>query len=766
MALEDYDGIIKNAADEWNLDPAFLRAVIAHESNGNPSARSSAGAVGLGQLMPDTAMRLGVTNRYDPAQSIYGAAKYLDLALNTEGDPARALLYYHGGPGWRGNYGSESANYVPAVAKRYAQFASADTKKTATDAGSGDSGPSFEDVNKKAGAAPASTAPAAPASPTAPAASSFEDVSGKAGPAPASPQPQAEPPPYNPVHDFAVRMWNAPDKMAQLRTELQPDPGTTYGDILPAARPTGTDEWTRLAMPNFLRSGLQDITTPTPLSQGGGLMNFTVDESGKVTPALSAGSNLMLSAAAPVIANPLRMGALEPVPDITIPPVQPGSLEARAAARDALRPPEERVAAAPAPSSPTGFAPPPEAAPAAGPQPAGAQPAGAQITPPPAAARTAREISHANTVADEEWLNTPQQPGVKDTRVLVDGNTGTLAEQEQTVETARELKRLRNEHTEVSQDERGLLHDASENRKTAFKEAVPSDLSLNAAEDAAGKKIESDLQTVWANKGIADTAPVSTQIQAELSGSAGHLPPVKTAMQQVSDSLETAGTDPQALYKTHRLINYLQSKQGQIANPGYGAADVQAALTRVKGVLAKQIDTAAPGFGTAMKTYSDTIGPIRAAQALNERYSGLFDSRGYMNFNRVHELMKDVVQAGHPDAPTNDLRGISEFQLQRLKDIHDDLKRSASAQDLSKAYGSDTAQNVMDIIKGVGQTAGSLAVRAAAGYALGPYGPFAVDAAGRIIGARRAAARKAADVARGREILRPPAPNALQPPPP
>jgi hypothetical protein len=237
-------------------------------------------------------------------------------------------------------------------------------------------------------------------------------------------------------------------------------------------------------------------------------------------------------------------------------------------------------------------------------------------------------------------------------------------------------------------------------------------------------------------------------------------------MQQVSDSLEAAGTDPEALYKTHRLINYLQSKQGQIANPGYGAADVQAALTRMKGVLANQIDTAAPGFSGAMKTYSDTIGPIRAAQALNERYSGLFDSRGYMNFNRVHELMKDVIQAGHPDAPTNDLRGISEFQLQRLKDIHDDLRRSASAQDLAKAYGSDTAQNVMDIIKGVGQTAGSLAVRAAAGYALGPYGPFAVDAAGRIIGARRAAAGKAADVARGREILRPPAPNALQPPPP
>jgi hypothetical protein len=400
---------------------------------------------------------------------------------------------------------------------------------------------------------------------------------------------------------------------------------------------------------------------------------------------------------------------------------------------------------------------PPEApAPAPGGAPGEAQPAGAMVTPPPAAARTAREIGHGNTVADEEWLNTPQQPGVRDTRVLVEGNTPTLTEQEQTVETARELKRLRNEHTEVSQDERQLLHDASENRKTAFKEAVPSDLTLDAQEKQAGSKIESDLQNVWAKKKAANWVPVQTQIATELEGSAGHLPPLKSAMEQVTASLENAGTDPQAMYKTHRLINFLQSKQGLIANPGYGAADVQAALTRVKGVLAGEIDTNAPGFAQVMKAYSDTIGPIRAAQALNERYSGLFDTRGYMNFNRVHELMKDVIQAGHPDAPTSDLRGISDFQLQRLKDIHDDLRRSASAQDLAKAYGSDTAQNVMDIIKGVGKTAGSLAVRGAAAYALGPVGPFAVDAAGRIIGARRAAAGKEAGVARGREMLRPP----------
>src|SRR5215472_17477958 len=108
----------------------------------------------------------------------------------------------------------------------------------------------------------------------------------------------AAPPPYNPVHDCAVRLWNAPTTEAQLcviRNALQPAPNTTYGDVLPVARPTGTEDWTRLAMPNFVRSGLTDILTPPPMSQGGGLINFTMDESGNVRPTLSAGSDLMIT---------------------------------------------------------------------------------------------------------------------------------------------------------------------------------------------------------------------------------------------------------------------------------------------------------------------------------------------------------------------------------------------------------------------------------------------------------------------------------------
>lgn len=103
------------------VSPALIVAVIAVESAGRPSAQSSAGAVGLMQLMPATAKRFGVSDRTDPAQSIRGGAKYLDFLLNEfGGDPVLALAGYNAGEGAvRGNGGvpeyAETRAYVPKV---------------------------------------------------------------------------------------------------------------------------------------------------------------------------------------------------------------------------------------------------------------------------------------------------------------------------------------------------------------------------------------------------------------------------------------------------------------------------------------------------------------------------------------------------------------------------------------------------------------------------------------------------------------------------
>jgi len=118
-----FDELIHAAGREWNVDPRLLKAVMMQESGGNPDARSKAGARGLMQIMPDTAKGLGLTNPHDPAQSIFGGAKYLSEALDKEGSPEAALLYYHGGPDWRSKYGAESRGYVPGVTAHYTKIA-------------------------------------------------------------------------------------------------------------------------------------------------------------------------------------------------------------------------------------------------------------------------------------------------------------------------------------------------------------------------------------------------------------------------------------------------------------------------------------------------------------------------------------------------------------------------------------------------------------------------------------------------------------------
>ena len=119
-----YLGTIREAAGKYNVDPKLVQAVAEVESGFNQDAVSSVGAVGVMQLMPETADALGV-NPYDAAQNIEGGAKYLRQLLDAfHGDIRKAVAAYNAGPQAVRDYGgvppySETQTYVDSVLDLY-----------------------------------------------------------------------------------------------------------------------------------------------------------------------------------------------------------------------------------------------------------------------------------------------------------------------------------------------------------------------------------------------------------------------------------------------------------------------------------------------------------------------------------------------------------------------------------------------------------------------------------------------------------------------
>ena len=115
------DAMFEAASQQTGVPVQLLKAVAKAESNFNPDAVSSCGAVGVMQLMPATARSLGLTDPTDPGQNILGGAKYLQSMLERyDGDTALALAAYNAGPGNVDKYGGippfrETQNYVQKV---------------------------------------------------------------------------------------------------------------------------------------------------------------------------------------------------------------------------------------------------------------------------------------------------------------------------------------------------------------------------------------------------------------------------------------------------------------------------------------------------------------------------------------------------------------------------------------------------------------------------------------------------------------------------
>jgi len=121
------DRIVRDAAERHKVDPALVKAVISTESGWNPQAVSRKGAVGLMQLIPETAQRFGVGNPYDPAQNVEAGTTYLKALLDRyDGDLNKSLAAYNAGPHAVDRSGGvpafrETREYVQRVTNAYFQ---------------------------------------------------------------------------------------------------------------------------------------------------------------------------------------------------------------------------------------------------------------------------------------------------------------------------------------------------------------------------------------------------------------------------------------------------------------------------------------------------------------------------------------------------------------------------------------------------------------------------------------------------------------------
>jgi soluble lytic murein transglycosylase len=118
--------IVSQCASQFNLDEALIHAVIKAESGYNPRAVSNKGAMGIMQLIPETARDMQVNDPFNPEENIRGGSRYLRLMLDEFGGNLDfAIAAYNAGPNAVRRHGGippyqETRTYVERV-KRFLQ---------------------------------------------------------------------------------------------------------------------------------------------------------------------------------------------------------------------------------------------------------------------------------------------------------------------------------------------------------------------------------------------------------------------------------------------------------------------------------------------------------------------------------------------------------------------------------------------------------------------------------------------------------------------
>jgi soluble lytic murein transglycosylase-like protein len=122
-----YDALIQQVAGRYQVPAALVKAVMKTESNFQRTAVSRKGALGLMQLMPETAQDLGVSDPFSAEDNVWGGTRYLRGMMDRYGDWKHALAAYNAGPGAVDQYGGippypETREYVERVLHYYRRY--------------------------------------------------------------------------------------------------------------------------------------------------------------------------------------------------------------------------------------------------------------------------------------------------------------------------------------------------------------------------------------------------------------------------------------------------------------------------------------------------------------------------------------------------------------------------------------------------------------------------------------------------------------------
>jgi len=673
----DIDRHYDDAGRYWNVDPALLRAVHEVEDPaGDPAIRSSAGAVGHMQIMPDTARRLGI-DPTDPVQSIYGAARLLRQNMDRYGNVPDALRAYNAGTD-QSHWGNpETMAYPQKVADRYAAATSAQP-----------------DTDPFAGAG--ILARPASAAPTKPSADAFESMFGPDKPKTAGSATQGDP--FNSMFGHETEsslpakahahqgtwlgnlaQFGADAEDSAIAEIVKAGANVADGITLHQLRGTSYD-------PRLFKQGVEaqvashDGDWGSRASRFGGALLGDAAVAGTVGRAMpSVGGGMLANAltrgvegattARLVDQNPLLGGVLGAAS------APAGAAASRVASMVRRGAPEAAGAA----QSATAAAPDPGAQlPPSQPQPEAIRLG--LLTGPKQADKLAARIWNDYQQGGPIALIESKIPGVHLTAAQATGNSG-LAQLER-------VRRAANPNMFTALDTQNAAA-----RNAYARNVIGTDDQLDAAEAARSALEAQHREAAFSNQQPVSVDPIRDHLKALIGANSGR-PTVQGPLQNVLGQVNTVA-DEGGMASPDKLWNVRKYLGDMVAPRAQGTAnDAQAAasqLLELKPTITDQIEAGAPGFKTYLQHYEEMSRPIDAMRYLQGRK--LTNAQGDVQLGKLDSFLDTIKRdQGKPGARPAD--SVTPEQFKALEDLRDDM-RLHSRIDLGKARGSDTNVNLM-----------------------------------------------------------------------